>query len=50
MDETDGSRSGLAHKLVDRLHSDMSYITMLSSKELELLTDMDPNSVGDFDR
>lgn len=49
MDETDG-RCNQARQLVERLHSDMSYITMLGGKELELLTDMDPESLSDIDR
>lgn len=49
MDETDG-RCGQARQLVERLHSDMSYITMLGGKELEMLTDMDPESLTDIDR
>ncbi|XP_026288160.1 uncharacterized protein LOC113213347 isoform X1 [Frankliniella occidentalis] len=49
LDETDG-RCGQARQLVERLHSDMSYITMLGGKELEMLTDMDPESLSDIDR
>ena len=49
MDETDG-RCNQARQLVERLHSDMSYITMLGGKELEMLTDMDPESLSDIDR
>lgn len=50
IDEPDGEGIPPKHlqKLVDRLHSDLTSITLLGGKELELLADMDPDSIADF--
>ena len=46
-DEIDGSTADLVHLLL-RIRHDSSQITMLGGKELELLSDMDPDSLGDI--
>lgn len=50
VDEPDGDGTTPRHleKLVDRLHSDLTSITLLGGKELELLADMDPDSIADL--
>lgn len=50
VDEPDGDGTPPRHleKLVDRLHSDLNSITLLGGKELELLADMDPDSIADL--
>lgn len=50
VDETDGdgTRPRQLEGLVDKLHMDLSSITLLGGKELELLADMDPNSLCDM--
>ncbi|KAK6631846.1 hypothetical protein RUM43_013912 [Polyplax serrata] len=50
VDEPDGDGTPPKHlqNLVDRLHSDLTSITLLGGKELELLADMDPDSIADF--
>lgn len=43
----DGSTGDLMH-LLARIRNDASQISMLGGKELELLSDMDPDSLGDI--
>ncbi|XP_049805543.1 DNA fragmentation factor subunit alpha-like isoform X2 [Schistocerca nitens] len=51
-DETDGPRFGPKDKelssLVDRLQGDLTHISMLGGRELELLSNMDPESLIDI--
>lgn len=50
VDEPDSNAVPPKHlqSLVDRLHADLTSITLLGGKELELLADMDPDSIADF--
>ncbi|XP_075226963.1 DNA fragmentation factor subunit alpha-like [Lycorma delicatula] len=45
-DEVDGGR-GLG-RLLNRLHDDLSHVSLLGGCELELLSDMDPDSLTDI--
>ncbi|GLG93423.1 Uncharacterized protein GBIM_00839 [Gryllus bimaculatus] len=48
-DEVDGgSRARELESLVGRLQGDLSHISMLGGKELELLSNMDPESLTDI--
>ncbi|XP_044739653.1 DNA fragmentation factor subunit alpha-like [Chrysoperla carnea] len=47
VDDINGSHMELAG-LVDRLQSNVCHVSLLSSKELELLSDMDPDSLDDI--
>ena len=46
-DEVDSSSADLMH-LLARIRNDASQISMLGGKELELLSDMDPDGLGDI--
>nr|CAD7396395.1 unnamed protein product [Timema cristinae] len=51
VDETDAAGNRLNKDLsglVDRLHGDLTQISMLGGKDLELLSDMDPDSLADI--
>lgn len=46
-DEVDSGGSDLVH-LLGRIRNDAGHLMMLGGKELELLSDMDPDSLGDI--
>lgn len=46
-DEVDYGNSDLMH-LLGRIRNDAGQLSMLGGKELELLSDMDPDSLGDI--
>ncbi|XP_063225373.1 DNA fragmentation factor subunit alpha-like isoform X2 [Bacillus rossius redtenbacheri] len=53
VDETDATGNRLSSSkeltgLVDRLHGDLTHLSMLGGKDLELLSDMDPDSLADI--
>ncbi|XP_039289286.1 DNA fragmentation factor subunit alpha-like [Nilaparvata lugens] len=47
-DRCGGGRDGAVRPLLSRIHGDVAHVSMLGGQELELLSDMDPDSLTDI--